>query len=55
MKICGTVQRSVRRDHVLALAGLQVDADLVDRLDAALLEERLGAQAVRAGRRCCTS
>src|SRR5690348_7765678 len=37
--------------HVLALVGLEVDADLVDLLDAALLEERLGAQAVGARRR----
>src|SRR6185436_3520360 len=38
-------------DHGLALAGLLVDPDLVDRLDAALLQERLRAQTVRAGRR----
>src|SRR5215472_6969572 len=38
-------------NHVLALVGLEVDADLVDLLDPALLEERLGAQAIRARRR----
>ena len=51
MKICGTVQRRVSLIIASRCAGLLVDADLVDRLDAALLQQRLGAQAVRAGRR----
>src|SRR6188768_2672345 len=38
-------------DHRLALGGLLVDADLIDGLDAALLQERFRAYAVRAGRR----
>src|SRR6185369_3860548 len=37
-------------NHVLALVGLEVDADLIDLLDAALLQKRLGAQAIRARR-----
>src|SRR5690606_38125358 len=34
--------------HVLALGRVQVDADLLDGVDAALLEQRLGVQAVGA-------
>src|ERR1017187_4334366 len=38
-------------DHCVALAGPLVDADLADRLDAALAQQRFGAQAIRARRR----
>src|SRR5205085_7419002 len=34
--------------HGLPLGGVQVDANFVDQLDAALLEEHLGADAIRA-------
>src|SRR5690348_11070800 len=40
-----------KADHLLALVGVEVDADLVDLLDAALLEKRLRPQTIRARRR----
>ena len=48
MKICGTVRRPVMLHHRVALRRVEVDADLVDGVDAALLEQRLGAHAERA-------
>ena len=52
MKICGTVRRPVQLHHRLALAGLQVDADLVDRstprcFSSALARMQYGQTAVR--------
>jgi hypothetical protein len=48
MKICGTVRRPVSAIICSRCGRVEVDADLLDLLDAALLEQRLGAHAVRA-------
>ena len=48
MKICGTVRRPVSSIIAARCGRVEVDADLVDLLDAALLQQRLGAHAVRA-------
>ena len=50
MKICGTVRRPVSCIISARCAGLEVDADLLDRSTPRCLQQRLGALAVRADR-----